>query len=335
MAEVGELGLPNAADRRSGRVVVLGATGFVGRHVGGALEQAGYEILAVARHPRKTPASWRFHPMDLVDAGPGALVELIDRERPVAVVNAAGEVWSRTVEGMHRSNRLLVDRLLSALAVSGHRARLVQLGSVHEYAPQPRGVWLTESSPEEPATDYGRTKLHGTRAVLRAVETGAVDAVVLRLSNVIGAGTPRGSLLGQVAAQLLDRAVRGRPAQVRVSPLRSSRDFVDAQDVSWAVVAAVGAADGRGRVVNIASGASQPVRDMVDLLISISGRPARLVELPGTGPRSLPDADWMAVDVLAARTVLGWEPRRTPRDMVEDLWRAAAAGQHDGPAADG
>ncbi|WP_432158689.1 NAD-dependent epimerase/dehydratase family protein [Streptomyces sp. bgisy153] len=333
MVEVGALGLPDTADRGSGRVVVLGATGFVGRHVGAALERAGHEIHAVARHPRKTPASWRFHPMDLADAGPGALAGLIDAERPVAVVNAAGEVWSRTAEGLHRNNRLLVDRLLSALAAVGHRPRLVQLGSVHEYAPQPRGVWLTESSPEEPATDYGRTKLHGTRAVLRAAETGAADAVVLRLSNVIGAGTPRGSLLGQVAAQLLDRPVRGRAAEVRVSPLRSSRDFVDAQDVAGAVLAAVGVAEARGRVVNVASGSSQPVRDMVDLLISISGRPARLVERPGAAARSLPDADWMAVDVSAARTVLGWEPRRTPRDMVEDLWRAAAG--HEGPAAGG
>ncbi len=331
MAEVGAPERPGGTDRRSGRVMVLGATGFVGRHVGTALERSGYEVLAVARHPRKMPASWRFHPMDLAGSGPRALVELIDETGPVAVVNAAGEVWSPTADRMHRSNQLLVDRLLGALATVGHRPRLVQLGSVHEYTPQPHGVWLTESSPEEPANDYGRTKLQGTRAVLRAVGTGAVDAVVLRLSNVIGAGTPRGSLLGQVATQLLDQTAQGLPPEVRVSPLRSSRDFVDAQDVSRAVVAALRTQDAVGHVVNIASGVWRPVREMVDLLISISGRPARLVERPVAGARALPDADWMAVDVSLARTNLGWEPRRTARDMVEDLWRAAAE-HHDGPA---
>ncbi|MDX5570246.1 NAD(P)-dependent oxidoreductase [Streptomyces sp. ID05-04B] len=277
----------------------------------------------------KTPASWRFHPMDLAGAEPRALVELIDEAHPVAVVNAAGEVWSPTADRMRHSNELLVERLLAALAAAGPRPRLVQLGSVHEYSPQPRGVWLTESSPEEPVTGYGRSKLHGTRAVLRAVGTGAADAVVLRLSNVIGAGTPRGSLLGQVATQLLEGTAEGRTAEVRVSPLRSSRDFVDAQDVSRAVVAALRSPGATGRVVNVASGVSQPVRDMVDLLISISGRRARLVERPVTQSRSLKDADWMAVDVSAARAVLGWRPRRTPHDMVQDLWRAAA-GQQDG-----
>ncbi|MFI5825334.1 NAD-dependent epimerase/dehydratase family protein [Streptomyces rishiriensis] len=331
MPEVGALGRPSGADGRSGRVLLLGATGFVGRHVGAALERAGYEVLAVARHPRKTPASWRFHPMDLAQAESRALVELIDEARPEAVVNAAGEVWSPTADRMRHSNQVLVERLLAALAAAGPRPRLVQLGSVHEYSPQPRGVWLTESSPEVPATGYGRSKLHGTRAVLRAVGTGAADAVVLRLSNVIGAGTPRGSLLGQVATQLLEGTAGGRTAEVRVSPLRSSRDFVDAQDVSRAVVAALRSPGAAGRVVNVASGASQPVRDMVDLLISISGRPARLVERPLTQSRALTDTDWMAVEVSTARTVLGWQPQRTPRDMVQDLWRAVAE-QQDGSA---
>ncbi|MFI6037852.1 NAD-dependent epimerase/dehydratase family protein [Streptomyces sp. NPDC051315] len=324
MTEVGVLGRPERWDTGSGRVVVLGATGFVGGHVGAALEAAGYEILAVARRPLKTPASWRFRPMDLAHGGPEALTELIDEERPVAVVNAAGEVWSPDTEGMRRNNELLVDRLLAALAGSGARPRLVQLGSVHEYAPQPHGVWLTESSPEGPVSDYGRTKLRGTRAVLRAVRAGEADAVVLRLSNVIGAGTPRASLLGQVAAQLLAGGRDGAPARVRVSPLQSTRDFVDAQDVSRAVIAALRVPDASGRVLNIASGTSQHVRDMVGLLLTVSGRRATLVERGAPGLRPAAGSDWTGVDVSAARTVLGWEPRRTPRDMVEDLWRAAA-----------
>ncbi|MDL5205954.1 NAD(P)-dependent oxidoreductase [Streptomyces sp. ALI-76-A] len=324
MTEVGVPARPEGPDPGSGRVVVLGATGFVGGHVGAALEAAGYEILGVARRPLKTPASWRFRPMDLAHGGPQALTELIDAERPVAIVNAAGEVWSPDAEGMRRNNELLVDRLLAALAGSRARPRLIQLGSVHEYAPQPHGVRLTESSPEEPVSDYGRTKLRGTRAVLRAVRAGEADAVVLRLSNVIGAGTPRASLLGQVAAQLLSGGRDGAPARIRVSPLRSSRDFVDAQDVTRAVVAALRVPDASGRVLNIASGTSQHVRDMVGLLLAISGRPATLVERGAPELRPAADNGWTGVDVSAARAVLGWEPRRTPRDMVEDLWQAAA-----------
>ncbi|MDO0924371.1 NAD(P)-dependent oxidoreductase [Streptomyces sp. TG1A-8] len=322
MRDVGARELPGGA---CGRAMVLGATGFVGRHVGAALEAAGHEVVAVARSPLKTPASWRFFALDLVHGGLDALTDLLVAQRPTVVVNAAGEVWSSSADAMRLSNQLLVDRLLAALAAAGSRARLVHLGSVHEYAPQPSGVWLTEASPTEPTTDYGRSKLVSTRAVLGAARAGEADAVVLRLSNVIGAGTPSASLLGQVAGQLLAASAE-EVAQVRVSPLRSSRDFVDAKDVARAVVAATRAPEAAGRVLNIASGTSQHVRDMVDLLISVSGRRARLVERAGTGVRPVTDTHWMGVDVSAARQVLGWTPLRTPRDMVRDLWGAAERG---------
>ncbi|WP_055489572.1 NAD(P)-dependent oxidoreductase [Streptomyces sp. TP-A0356] len=324
MTVVGAQGLPGRPDMRSGRVVVLGATGFVGRHVGAALEAAGHQVLAVARRPVKTPPSWHFHPMDLVNDGPAALTQLIEAERPVAVVNAAGEVWSRSAGDMRQSNQLLVDRLLAALGATTQRPRLVHLGSVHEYSPQATGVALAEDSPTHPTTAYGRSKLDVTRAVLRSTEEGLTQAVVLRLSNVVGAGTPPASLLGRVAQQLLAASGSDAPAVVRVSPLRSSRDFVDAKDVSEAVVAAMRSARAVGRVVNIGSGTSQHVRAMVDLLIATSGRAARLVEGTGGTVRPVTDTDWMGVDVSAARELLGWSPRRTPQDMVRDLWEAAA-----------
>jgi dTDP-6-deoxy-L-talose 4-dehydrogenase [NAD(P)+] len=329
MTALGTQGRPGRPRARTGRVVVLGATGFVGRHVGAALEAAGHEVLAVARRPVKIPASWRFCPMDVVEEGPGALTRLLAAERPLAVVNAAGAVWSTSAGDMRRGNQLLVERLLAALTASARRPLLVHLGSVHEYAPQPPGVALVESSPTGPRTEYGRSKLYGTRAVLRAAEEGRVEAVVLRLSNVIGAGTPPASLLGRVARQLL-AAGEDEDAEVRVAPLRSSRDFVDARDVSEAVVAAMRSRRAVGRVVNIGSGRSQHVRTMVDLLISLSGRRARLVEGTGDAVRPVGEQTWMGVDVSVARELLGWTPRRTPEDMVRDLWAAAAEEGCDG-----
>ncbi|MFJ2399201.1 NAD-dependent epimerase/dehydratase family protein [Streptomyces sp. NPDC087843] len=323
MTLVGRQGVPEAPDGSSGRVVVLGATGFVGRHAGAALEAAGHEVLAVARQAAKTPASWQFCPMDLVKDGPAALTRLIDAERPVAVVNAAGVAWSSSVGVMRQGNQLLVEQLLAALDAASWQPRLVHLGSVHEYTPQPAGVLLAEDSPTRPATDYGQSKLLGSQAVLRSAREGRTNAVVLRLSNVIGAGIPPGSLLGRVAQQLLVRPAPEGPVTVQLSPLRSSRDFVDAKDASEAVVAATRTPRARGRVVNIGSGTSLHVRTVVDRLIAASGRAVRLVEDTGGTVRPAADADWMCVDVTAARELLGWSPRRGLEEAVRDLWKAA------------
>ncbi|TLS47683.1 NAD-dependent epimerase/dehydratase [Streptomyces montanus] len=326
MTGVGTRGTPGRPDGKSGRVVVLGATGFVGRHASAALEAAGHEVLAVARQPGKISASCRFHPMDLVADGPRALAELIDEERPAVVVNAAGVAWTSSETQLRQGNQLLVDRLLTALDEASWRPRLIHLGTVHEYEPQASGAALVEDSPTRPVTPYGRSKLLGTQALLESVRQGRVDALVLRVSNMIGAGIPPGSLLGRIAQQLhADRGTR-EPVEIRIPPLRSSRDFVDAEDASEAIVAAVAAPEVTGRIVNIGSGESVQVRAMVNLLITASGRAARVLDDPGGTVGTTTDADVMRVDITAARELLGWSPRRRPEQSMRDLWQAVAAG---------
>nr|QBF51766.1 NAD(P)H-dependent ketoreductase [Streptomyces caniferus] len=304
------------------RVVVLGASGFIGRQVSAAVRAAGGEPLLVARRPFTTDPA-HCVPLDLIGDGPDPLSRLLDTERPDAVVNAAGAVWSRAPETMRQANHTLVETVLAALAAASWRPRLVHLGSVFEYAPPPPGTPLDERAPTRPTTPYGQSKLDGTEAVLAASGEGRVDAVVLRLSNVIGAGTSPSSLLGQVAAQL-HTADAGQEAVVRVSPLRASRDFVDVRDTADAVLAAASLPVG-GQVINIGRGEAVPVRTMVERLIAASGRPARILEGAGAAVRTDTGLDWMQVATGTAQRLLGWSARHDLDSSARELWRAATA----------
>src|SRR4029450_7179191 len=124
-----------------------------------------------------------------------------------------------------------------AIGNMGEPARLIQLGSVHEYGVQPDGVAFAETPAPNPHPPYGVTKPRGTEAVLAA----PVESVVLRVTNVLGAGAPAVSLPGRVAAELARAALAGDKAELKLSPLRAHRDFVDARDVADAVLRAVGA----------------------------------------------------------------------------------------------
>ncbi|MFI0907719.1 NAD-dependent epimerase/dehydratase family protein [Streptomyces sioyaensis] len=304
------------------RVVVLGASGFIGRQVSAAVRAAGGEPLLVARRPLADTTSRRL-PLDLIGDGPDALSRLLDTERPSAVVNAAGAPWSRAQETMQQANRVLVETVLAAIATASWRPRLVHLGSMIEYTPPPPGTALDERAPTRPTSPYGQSKLQGTQAVLAASEEGRADAVVLRLSNVIGAGTSPSSLLGRVAAQLR-AADAGQEAVVRLSPLRASRDFVDVRDTADAVLAAASMPDG-GQVINIGRGEAVPVRTMVERLIAVSGKPARIVEGTGVGVRPHSGPEWMQVATGTARRLLGWSARHSLDSSVQELWRAATA----------
>ncbi|MFE6049443.1 NAD-dependent epimerase/dehydratase family protein [Kitasatospora sp. NPDC056446] len=306
--------------------LVLGGTGFVGRHVCAALAGDGYRTLAVGRRPAGAAAP----PPDtgyrvLAGSTPAALGALFDTERPDLVVNAAGTVWQPDPERMARDNAGLVTSLVTAAAARPAPPRLVQLGSVHEYGPTPDGEPIAEDRPERPETPYGRTKLQGTRTVLAAR---GVPAVVLRVSNVLGPGAPTGSLPGLVAARLAQARRDGTEAVLELSPLIARRDFVDARDVGAAVLCAAGADGAVGRIVNIGSGAATGVRELVAELVRISGVPARVVERgeqEGTRSRSM---DWQQLDVALAARLLGWHPRRSVTASLADLWHSVVFGPH-------
>ncbi|MEU5976600.1 NAD(P)-dependent oxidoreductase [Streptomyces sp. NPDC047315] len=300
-------------------VVVLGGTGFLGRHVCAAFAATGADVAAVSRSAGPAPGGVRHHPLDLLAADTAELARLCTGAD--TVVNAAGAVWGGSEQQMADANTHLVERLVRALAdLPGQRPRLVQLGSAYEYGPAEPGAVTDEDHPPAPNTPYGRTKLAGTRAVLRAADERDLDAVVLRISVACGPGAPPNSLPGIVAAHL----AAGR-TELRLAPLRAHRDLVDVRDVADAAVAAA-RADGSatGRVVNVGSGRAVPVRDLVDLLIELGGRPLRIVEeRAAQGTRS--DAPWLRLDVSRARRLLDWTPHRSLPESLADFLREGSS----------
>ncbi|GAA1069360.1 NAD(P)-dependent oxidoreductase [Kitasatospora arboriphila] len=300
------------------RVAVLGGTGFIGRAVAERFEATGSEVLTLARKPSAVPVAGRFVPFDLTASPASELAALLDREHVDVVVNAAGGMWGLDDEQMHVANVVLVDRLVEAIGAMATPARLVHLGTVHEYGLVPVGTSQHEDDVPAPVMAYGRLKLAATERVVDAVGREGLDAVVLRLGNVTGAGQPGHSLLGVMGAKLAAAHAAGTVAELSLQPLTAQRDFVDLDDTVDAVAAASTTRTAR-TVLNIGTGAAAPARRLVDLLVEVSGVPVEVTEVPapeGTGPES----EWQQLDISAAREQLGWVPQRTLRQSVESLW---------------
>ncbi|MEW1906877.1 NAD(P)-dependent oxidoreductase [Kitasatospora sp. NPDC085895] len=300
------------------RVAVLGGTGFIGRAVAARFEATGSEVLTLARKPSAVPVAGRFVPFDLTASPASELAALLERERVDVVVNAAGGMWGLDDEQMHVANVVLVDRLVEAIGAMAAPARLVHLGTVHEYGLVPVGASQHEDDVPAPVMAYGRLKLAATERVVDAVEREGLDAVVLRLGNVTGAGQPGHSLLGVIGAKLATAHASGGTAELTLQPLTAQRDFVDLDDTVDAVVAASTTRTAR-TVLNIGTGSAAPARRLVDLLVEVSGVPVEVTEVPapeGTGPES----EWQQLEISAAREQLGWVPQRTLRQSVASLW---------------
>jgi nucleoside-diphosphate-sugar epimerase len=285
------------------RVLVTGATGFVGRHAPPLLAERGYEVHAVG----STAA-------DLLD--PAAAVSLIEQVRPSHLLHFAwyavpGKFWSAP------ENAAWVEasiRLLRAFSDAGGE-RATMSGSCAEYDWTGSGVLSELRTPLLPSTYYGVSK-HALASVGAglAAERGFSFAWG-RIFFGYGPHEQPGRLVSQVAAAL----VKGEPAPTSEGTQR--RDFLHARDVAAAFVALLDS-DVEGPV-NIGSGDAVAVRDVISLIAAAAGRPD-LVRW-GEIPQRPGDPPVLEADVARLRDEVGWTPgiplEEGIRETVE-WWKA-------------
>jgi nucleoside-diphosphate-sugar epimerase len=294
------------------RVLLLGADGFLGRHVAERL--LADPAVTLTTLGRGDEADVRF---DLSTGSPGALARFVDAVHPGVVVNCAGAIRGGARE-LTRHNTIAVATVCEALRRGSTGARLVQLGCGAEYGPSPAGSSTAEDAVPRPGGPYGVSKLAGTELVLGS----GLDAVVLRVFTPVGPGTPTGSPLGRLA-DALRRAMQSGDGELKLAGLGVQRDFIDVRDVARAAHAAsLSAAQG---VVNIGGGRAVRMREVAAALAHVAGYQGVVHELEDP-PIAYPDGcgAWQQADVRTARDRLGWRPRIALEESLADVWMEAA-----------
>ncbi|GAB3392459.1 NAD-dependent epimerase/dehydratase family protein [Amycolatopsis echigonensis] len=297
------------------RVLVIGASGFLGGHVRRAACARGFDVVTAGRSPVR-PAD-RDYLFDLSACVAGDLAELLVEVAPDAVVNCAGAV-AGDAETLTRANVAATENLVHAVALADRGVRLVHLGSAAEYGRGSPGVPVREDASPRPIGPYGMTKLLGTQSVVHARERG-LDCVVLRVFNPVGAGASLSGLPGRAAAALRKAVADG--SDLRLGPLDAVRDFVDARDVADAVLAAL-AVPALPPVLNVGSGRGLSARALVKELLEASGAGCAVYEDAPGSVRSA-DVPWQEADLTLTTRTLPWSPRRDLADAVADLWSAS------------
>jgi nucleoside-diphosphate-sugar epimerase len=299
------------------RLLILGASGFLGRHVARQAREAGLSVVTAGRSATVTGAPHRRVDLTADDSGLAAALAAV---APDVVINCAGATGGPPGQ-LAAVNVTGTATLVRALLVAPHRPRLVHLGSAAEYGPCPSDTAVPESAPARPANVYGVTKLAATELIGVARSAG-LDAVVLRVFNPVGPGAPAAILPGRVAAEVRRALDTGTP--VSLGPLDAVRDFVDARDVADAALAAALAPALTEPVLNVGSGTGRAARDLVDALVAISGYDGPVREGDDGSPRS-DSRSWQQADIARARRALGWAPRRDLVTSLADLWEDAGA----------
>jgi nucleoside-diphosphate-sugar epimerase len=295
------------------RVLLTGASGFVGRYALDALLDAGHEVHAVAREPGSSRDGVTWHAVDLLDRGAERLMADVEPELLVHLAwNAEhGKFWSSP------ENLLWVEASLALLrafaAVGGRRA--VFAGTCAEY--DWSAELLDEDSPLHPATLYGAAK-HGLHVVAEpfCAEAG-IELAWGRLFFLYGPHEDPRRFVPSVVLALL----RGEPARMTAGTQR--RDFLHVADAG-AAFAALAESDVLG-AVNVAAGAPFALRDLAARIARrIDGAELQL----GALPMSASDPPAITTSARRLREQVGWAPRiglDEGLDEVVGWWRAQLA----------
>lgn len=284
------------------RVLVTGASGFIGRRLATRLLARGDRVTALGRTACAIEGADEIL-LPSLDAT--AIVPALQGRAWDAVIHlaAAGvKPGDRDEQTLVQMNALLPAALVSAAPGFGARA-VVVAGSSAEYQPAPHP--LAEDAPLCADKLYGATKAAGTLLALARGAAQGIPVASLRLFNVYGPGEAPHRLLPSLASRLLRQEV------VPLSPGTQLRDFVHVDDACDALVAAMDALVARhmdSGVYNVATGQPHSVADFARAAANALQADPALLQF-GALPLRPDDAPCVVGDPARLAAACGWRAR--------------------------
>ena len=281
------------------RVLVTGASGFLGSHVCRALRESDADVHAVSRtsHPDVTASRW--WQSDLTDAV--AVRDLLKAVEPELIFHLAGSSnAARDLEFVlptFRSDLLTTVNLLTVGTELGFR-RMVLTGSLEE----PRA-----GDPEiSPSSPYAAAKWTSGAYARMFHRLYGAPIVIVRVFMTYGPGDRRPHKL---VPYVIHSLLQGESP--KLTSAQRQIDWIYIDDVVAGLLAAAHAPDVEGCTIDLGSGVLVPIRTVVQQLVTLVG--ASVEPLFGAIPERVSEQVCVA-DTECALTKLGWKPATSLED---------------------
>ncbi len=316
------------------RVLVTGASGFIGSHLTRRLVAEGAEVHAL------TPAVSSVYPGRLLDlrdkivlheaniTDRSAMDAMAQTVRPSIVFHLAaythvGKSWQRVDECI-QSNIQGTVNLLKALEPIGYD-RFINTGTSEIYGDI--DVPFSEDAQVNPCSPYSVSKYAAERYCRMFNQGLGWPIVLVRPFNAYGpAQSP-----DRIVPETIVRALRNH--DIKTTSGRQTREFNYVEDLAEGFLALATTPGIEGQLFNLGCGEDVAIRDVVTMILDLMGNPIK-AEIGALPDR--PNEIWrMYCDNSRAREILGWSPKHPLREGLEKTieWYRAELGK-DGSSFD-
>lgn len=308
---VGEVGIGPMA-----KVLITGATGFIGRNLLWRLAADDHDLHAIVRKEsgwqlRNDPTCrCTLHPCDITDGS--AVQKVFDNARPDIIYHLAAygvQADKRDRQQMLSTCVLGTANLLEAARNTDYQ-RFVVAGSAWECA-DGREI-IHENDFFAPLTTYGIAKAASSMLALEEARSGRPISLV-RIFSAYGPGeAPQ-----RLTQYIINCCIRGETP--KVSSGIQVRDHVYIDDVVELIIAAAEPDLPDGAILHAATGKGTAVRKVIETILDVAGRPVA-AQFGSVTLRSGEPLRCIA-SIEKTKELTGWRPHYSLRDGLNETWR--------------
>ena len=276
---------------QSKRILVTGASGFIGTHLTIALIAKGYRVVPHSSRSGDIASC----ELDFDDVG---------HVFHLAARTFVPESWNNPLS-YYRVNLLGTVNVLEFCRA--HNAS-VTLMSSYVYG-RPARLPISEDEPLQAFNPYSHTKILAEEASRYYQEQFHVPVTIIRPFNIYGPGQDRRFLIPKILAQ----AINPEPGSIVVSDLRPRRDFIFVSDLVELLIRT--AFRSKGGVFNAGSGSSFSVNEAIEIVNALLPAPKQVLAEGSMRPDEVFD---VVADISRTREEFDWNPRTAFRDGLRE-----------------
>ena len=255
-------------------ILVTGGAGFIGKYLVKSLLEKGNSVTIFDNFSNSTKESIS----SLIEMG----VKIIEGDitKPLEIINAVKDheivihlaakiSVSESISNPLQTYRVNVEGTKNILTAceKNNVKKLIAASSASVYGEGDPNVKLTEEAELKPISPYGQSKVKMESVIKEFESKHDINCIMLRFFNIYGVGQT--SEYAGVITKFLERIEQGKSLEIFGDGLQT-RDFVAIDDIISSIND--GILNGKSGTYNIGNGKSSTIKDLAELMITISGK---------------------------------------------------------------